>query len=233
MRGDDLVPLLIPPPGPGLGMRQGVVVSWDPQTAENVIMVGGSLLQNVPILNTNEAVLLAEGSVVALLTWQSSWFILGRVTIPGTPEAASALSMIRTYVDLLTSYQRTTSTTFTDLATVGPEVTFTVGPSGRVLVMVTCMFDYNGFDSQGGGYMSYSVSGATTRSASESYCLKSVFHAQDASTTDGVNWIAGARATATSLQAGLNPGEHTITAKYKVITDECGFADRLLVAIPL
>ncbi|MFI6160399.1 hypothetical protein ACIA59_10665 [Micromonospora haikouensis] len=231
MRGDDLVPLLIPPPGPGLGMRQGVVVAWNPQTAENLIRVGTSLLTNVPILNTNEAVLLAEGSVVALLTWQSSWFILGRITIPGTPEAASALSMVRTFVDQVTSIEPLSSATFTDLATAGPTVDLTIGPSGRCLVMVSCLFDYNGADTQAGGYMSFEISGATSRAANEFTSVKSTFTASDAS-ADTVSWIRGDRMTAASLQTGLTPGAHTITAKYKTV-NSCQFGDRLLVAIPL
>ncbi|MEV0725998.1 hypothetical protein AB0I37_24870 [Micromonospora purpureochromogenes] len=230
---DDLTPMFGQSPGPALGYRQGIIVFWDPVTAENTVLVGGASVDNLPILNTNEALLLTPGSVVALLTFGHSWFILGRVTIPGTPEAASALRMVATAADTVATYGTTTSTSWTDLATVGPQVTVTVGASGRLLVMVTCAFDYNGADSQGGGYMSFDLAGPTPEAASEFTAVKSVFSVSDTS-ADVATWIVGARQTATSLREGLAPGTYTVTAKYKTHTgDEVGFFDRDLVVIPL
>lgn len=232
---DDLTPLFNKQTTSTVGLRSGVVVAWDPLTAENIIEVDGALIENIGIFNTNEALLLKPGDVVKILTsgaGASSWGILGRFTLPGTPEAASALSMIRTYADAIPSLEFTSSTSFTDLATVGPQVDVTVGPSGRLLIMATCLFDYNGNDTQGGGYMAYDITGATSKAANEFDAVKSVFNASDA-TADTVNWIAGARMTAVSLEEDLNPGAHTITAKYKVLANSCQFGMRLLVAIAL
>lgn len=229
---DDLTPLFGDQPNTGAGYRQGIVRAWNPLTAANTIEVGGSLIDNIPVLNTNEAVLLGPGDVVGILTSGPSWCILGRLTVPGTPGAASAMSMVRTYAKAVTTLEFTSSTTFTDLATVGPRVDVTVGPSGRLLVMSTCLFDYNGNDTQGGGFMAYAISGATTKAANEFDAVKSTFNASDAS-ADTVNWIAGARMTAVSLEEGLNPGAHAITAKYKVIAGSCQFGMRLLVTIAL
>lgn len=90
MIGDDLVPLLSQGPGPGLRFRQGEVVTWNSNTGENVIQVGGAFFENVPILNTGEAIALKAGHIVGLLAFQSSYWILGRITVPGQSDFASA-----------------------------------------------------------------------------------------------------------------------------------------------
>lgn len=90
MRSDDLVPFLSPPMQAGLGFRQGQVITFNQSTGHNSINVGGTILTNLPMLNSGEATSLKPGHIVALLTWQSSWWILGRVTMPGSDQFASA-----------------------------------------------------------------------------------------------------------------------------------------------
>lgn len=90
MQGSDLVSLLTPDPGSGVGFRQGVIASWNPATGENTVQVGGAILENVPILNTGEAIALKPGHVVGMLTTRSSWFIIGRITPAGDPNFAAA-----------------------------------------------------------------------------------------------------------------------------------------------
>jgi hypothetical protein len=89
---DDLVPLFAPDPSapPPLNFRQGRVVAWNPDTGENTIDVGGAQLEDVSVLNTGEAIALKVGHIVGLVTWGSSWFIIGRITVPGSPDFASA-----------------------------------------------------------------------------------------------------------------------------------------------
>jgi hypothetical protein len=89
---DDLVPLFAPDPSapPPLNFRQGRVVAWNPDTGENTIDVGGAQLEDVSVLNTGEAIALKVGHIVGLITWGSSWFIIGRITVPGSPDFASA-----------------------------------------------------------------------------------------------------------------------------------------------
>lgn len=90
MLADDLVGMLKPEAGPGTGFRQGQILTWDPDTGHNTVSVGGSLLTDVPVLNTSEAIALKPGHVVGLLTFGGSWFILGRITPPGDPNFAGA-----------------------------------------------------------------------------------------------------------------------------------------------
>lgn len=81
----DLTTLFQPGDDPAsIAIRQGVVESWDPDTAANTIRVAGGQLLNVPVL-VGETVALAEGDVVALLTTGDRWFLLGKVTDPGDP----------------------------------------------------------------------------------------------------------------------------------------------------
>lgn len=52
----------------------------------------------------------------------------------------------------LNSHQTTSSTSYTDLATVGPQVNFTVGESGRFLVMIQATVNINTPGGSGGPY---------------------------------------------------------------------------------
>ncbi len=84
------------PPG-SVGRRQGTVRAWDPLTAHNTVDVGGTLMTDLPILNTSESAILQPGDVVGILTFGEgvgSWWIVGRWTTPGTPQATSGYSAL-------------------------------------------------------------------------------------------------------------------------------------------
>lgn len=89
MQADDLASLF-PKPAPGVGFRQGLIIAWDPDTGSNQVSVAGTVLFDVPILNTGEAIALKAGHIVGLLTFGGSWFILGRITPPNDPNFAGA-----------------------------------------------------------------------------------------------------------------------------------------------
>ena len=86
MRGDDLVPLLVSGGKAGVGFRQGKVLSFNVDTGANAIEVGGAVLHNVPALNVTDAAGLQPGMIVGLLTYQGTWWIIGRVARPGTRD---------------------------------------------------------------------------------------------------------------------------------------------------
>lgn len=163
---DDLTPLLARPTEQrgGLDFGQGVITSYDPLTAANTVAYRGAALSNLPVLNGSEAVLLTPGAVVGILRSNRSYFILGRITVPNTPEAATALDMVRIYTDTVANLDATTSPTYVDLATPGPIVSnVLVGKSGRALAFITAHMS-SGFAgaSSGGGEISIEVSGATS-----------------------------------------------------------------------
>lgn len=219
MRADDLVPLVMQKPAAGVGFRQGVIVTWDSNTAENTVIVGGQLMTDLPILNTSEAAILAPGDVVGILTFGSTWGILGRFTIPGTAEAVSSLSSLRTQSADVASVQSTTSSSFTDLATVGPEVTINVGPSGRVLVI--CSADIQAEAPRGStlntgtALMGYTMSGANTSAALDGYATKTSIQYDNVSTSFITTLRVNAAMSRVTLRTDLNPGSTTFTAKYK------------------
>jgi hypothetical protein len=86
---DNLAPLFDTGP-PGLRFRQGTILTWDPETGHNTVDVGGSVLTDVPIQNTGEAISLKAGHVVNLNGQGNTWWIVGRITPPGDPNFASA-----------------------------------------------------------------------------------------------------------------------------------------------
>jgi hypothetical protein len=233
---DDLTPLLTPGRQPdAMRFGQGIIRSWDPLTARNTVEYRGALLTDLPILGGIEALLLGPGTVVGIAAVGRQLFILGRITVPGSPQAADALNALRIYSGTVTNLGFTSSTTFTDLDSPdpgGPVLTdVLVGPSGRVLVFLTA-FIADGFTgtSQSGGDMGVAVTGATTVAVSAVDTLGFTLYSSDAAQEriDGQ-----LRATALQFIDGLNPGLHTFTAKYAArVADPCAFFNRNLTAIP-
>lgn len=223
-RADDLTPQLVPPKTGLLGFRQGVVVSWNAHTAENTIDVDGATLTNVPIINTSEALLLTTGAVVALNTWQGSWYIVGRITVPGTAEAATALAMVSQGISSaqVDTSESTTSTTYTDLATAGPTVSSVyITSSGRCLLMMSALM---GVPTSCAAYMSCAISGATTLAATQ---------AQRSVSLGAISSIVQGSPTCVVEVTGLNSGLHTFTAKYMSTSGgSCSFQYRNLTVVP-
>lgn len=81
-RSDDLAPLLAPGRAPAVGIRQGAVISWDPVTLNNEIEVAEAILVDLPVLNVGNTNLIVPGDAVMILTYGSSWLVLGRVIVP-------------------------------------------------------------------------------------------------------------------------------------------------------
>ena len=221
MRSDDLVPLLKESPGPAVGFRQGFIVTWNRETAENTVVVGRSLMTNLPILNTSEAAILAAGDVVGILTAGQTWGILGRFTIPGTPEAVTGIKAITDRIVAASDPFEGTrnSTSYGDLTGVGvgPEVTVTVGPSGRALVFWSCdVLREDVFQTHSSGDVSVALSGANTIAASPAYSLGFNL-SQPPSAFDGYGLHAWAgQWSLFHLFTDLDPGETTFTMKYQV-----------------
>jgi len=111
--------------------------------------------------------------------------------------------------------ETTTSTTFTDLATVGPAVTATTGTMALVVV-------HGSTSNTGTGStrMAYDISGATTVAAADN---RGIGNANtDIMLASGVDLITG-----------LVPGVNTFTAKYRVSTGTGTFVSRRIIVMPL
>lgn len=119
--------------------------------------------------------------------------------------------------------QTTTSTSYTDLATVGPAVTVTIGSTGKALVTMHSAIANN--TANLASCMGFAVSGATTIAASDPTCIGFTSAAS----------AVGIRAGSTILLTGLTPGSTTFTAKYRMDpgVGPAQFVDRRLAVTPL
>lgn len=117
----------------------------------------------------------------------------------------------------ITTDQATTSTSYTDLATVGPAATVTVGNNGLLLVI----WGAGLYTSAAQKQMSIALSGANTVAASDNYAIR-----RDGASFDQTTSRA-------KLFTGLTPGSTTVTAKYKTASGTANFFSRFLLAIPL
>ncbi|MER5252891.1 hypothetical protein [Streptomyces sp. NPDC002855] len=120
---------------------------------------------------------------------------------------------------VVTTSQTTTSTTYADLATVGPAVTVTTGTSAVVWINVKAQ------NSTANALMaaSVAVSGATTIAASDTYRVM----------YSGVAAANENRAGICHRFANLNPGSNVFTMKYRVGAGTGTFAQREIVVLPL
>jgi hypothetical protein len=234
---EDLAPLIAPGPAPSVGFRQGIIESWDPLTAENVVRVGGAQLVNLPILASSpEALLIQQGDVVGIQVVgngaSATMYIVGRITRPGTAQAATALNVLRVYSAQVNAQESRASSTFGDLVTSGPTLSdVLVGNSGRALVMVSC-YIYASTGANPGqspiGWMSWAISGATSVAASQPQAAQLGGFDFD----DRVGFIG--TPAVVRLVTGLNAGLHTFQAKYATsASTTCEFGQRNLTVIPL
>jgi hypothetical protein len=117
---------------------------------------------------------------------------------------------------IVATSQTTTSTSYTDLATVGPAVTVTTGPSALVGL-------YNANLNSSGttaSLMSYEVTGASAQAPNDNIAT-------------GVATTTGTRAGAVFLVTGLTPGSNTFTCRYRVGGGTGTFVDRRILVVPL
>ncbi len=115
--------------------------------------------------------------------------------------------------------QTTTSTSYVNLATVGPEVTLTTGTTA--FVFHGCSMTNNTVDAE--TRMSWAISGATTRAALDNISVFQGGAGADQETSGGMM----------DLVTTLTPGVNTFTAKYKVSAGTGTFLYRVLGVIPL
>jgi hypothetical protein len=115
--------------------------------------------------------------------------------------------------------QTTTSTSFTDLATVGPTITLETGT--KAIVMITSFLSNNTAGQT--NVMGVAVSGASSVAASDGGSL----------TVYAAAVSAPQRLTFVSFVTGLTAGVNTFTAKYRVTGGTGSFAERRVLVLPL
>jgi hypothetical protein len=234
-----------PPPGPALPIayRQGLVVSFDAATLENQVLIGGSILTDLPLLGVGEATLLVPGASVGVLviggTGAKTYAIIGRIVRPNTADATAAIGLLNSlvYAATVNTQESRSSTTFGDLATVGPAVTAPVRASGRLLVIVNTQIQWieSNASPQRGGWATIDMTGANTVSTATANDVV-LPTANLGLTSPGTTAMAfQGTYTAAGVFTGLNPGLTTVTMKYasQYSGEAVDFGRRTLIVITL
>lgn len=134
------------------------------------------------------------------------------------PEWAAAVGSFSATSATVAAQESTTSTSYADLATIGPAVTVTT--STEVLVIVSGELQNGTTDTSAS--MSFAVSGATTLAASDERRLAVLLQAAD---------VVGASLVIHVSE--LTAGSNTFTAKYRVGGGSGLFTRRRITVIPL
>ncbi len=142
----------------------------------------------------------------------------GQIIVSTAANALAARTVTQAYV---ATAENTTSTSYTDLTTVGPQVTVTCAAQAIVGISTNVGASL-GF----AALMSFAVSGASTVAASNSTCIGPWGGA-----VNGMTWRLGG----IFLVTGLTAGSNTFTAKYFSgnATSTASYGDRRIFVIPL
>lgn len=197
-----------------IGMHTGVVQAWDDTTGLNSVLINGSTFDNLSVITAGPAINIEAGDTVVIFRIQTQYFIFGKVA------AAGASAAMRSVSDFTAAGESTSSSTFTDLATVGPTVTAYVGPSKQALVMLSTSVTVPIAVT---ARMSFAISGAST---------------QAAATFRSAHYFSGEAGAIIRLSnivqvVDLTPGLNTFTAKYLSDGGSTAFVNRSLAVIPM
>lgn len=198
-----------------LGIRQGQVTAIDVPNQRCDITLGGDAVV-IPAVAHVSNYRPSVNDVVWVFTIGSDLLVFDRVGAFGPSVIATAASAF------VTADQTRSSTSYGDLSTVGPQLTCSVSPSGRLLVQVSAWCESSVVGD--GAAMGISASGANSWSADD-------LEAQVVYIGTANTLVAASKVT---LVTGLNPGNTTVTAKYKsLFGGTARFRVRHLWVLPL
>ena len=120
----------------------------------------------------------------------------------------------------ISASESTSTTSYTDLTTVGPTVTVSTMTTAIVLLGTSMTTNVvNGVSK-----MSVAVSGASSISATDATCIQNEFYANN----------VGFQVGAAFWMSGLTPGSNIFTAKYQAGNSAlASFANRSIAVVPL
>ncbi|MBQ0900480.1 hypothetical protein [Micromonospora sp. U21] len=149
--------------------------------------------------------------------------------VPGTPEAASALSAIDTVTGEQLAQHSTTSTSYVDLDG-GPSVTVDVRPSGRVLLIFSAQIGWSVLAPGAvSGDAGIDISGANTLPPSGDRRIRAHIEAGGAPSNVGIFGVGSQK-----MLTGLNPGATTFTMRYRSnFGQQVDFDNRVITAVLL
>ncbi|MBN6037483.1 hypothetical protein [Amycolatopsis sp. 195334CR] len=195
-----------------LGFHQGIVLTWDNLSGANTVNVQGSTFTNLKVLTSGSGVLFTPGDTVALLRFQTTYFILGRVAAPG---AGATLATRTGFAANTGTLSAGGDNVWRDLAT--GETTGPVLPSvyisnaKRALVILSAYIEVSG---DTGGMMSFEISGASTIPANFYRAIHLHHFTFDPDYDNTIGASVSSTFVLDSSIVPLNAGMHTFTAKY-------------------
>lgn len=122
--------------------------------------------------------------------------------------------------DFVSANESTTTTTYVDLATVGPTVTLTTG----TMVLVSIHSQMQKSTSNSAANVGFAISGATTRAAGTS-----PYYLYIDGVADAMNW----ESTGATWLVPVNAGSNTFTMKYRTASATAWYRRRALTVMPL
>jgi len=215
---------IAPPVGSAdMGFHTGVIKSWDESSGVNVVTVQGVDFSNLGCVQGGIGVLYQSGDVVAVMRFQTRYFVFGKIAAPG----AGAANQIRS-ASVTTTVANVPPQGYGDLpGSAGPTLTNVyIGSSRRCLVMVSAQMNAN----NAAGFVSVSVTGDSTVSPGG-------IRTGQVGGVGGTTTVQGSGVGIFTLTSadGLNSGFHTFTSKYAVSVGTgsgVDFYNRCLTVIP-
>jgi len=224
-------------PGGNVRYGQGLIVSWNETTFNNVVEFRGSLLTDLPVLSGTDALTYQVGDTVAIMSWSPQggagvYWILGRLITPGSDRAAQTIAWmtsslgraiaaavfadgIKTDSDSATGSR--TSAGFGNLdgpAVQGPEVTIELTEVGRAVVFVSAWTQLNLASATS---INEQVGIVSARVSGQSTVASSVFNSKYLRYRNSASPMVADitdRSTAVLEFTGLNSGDNTFTMEY-------------------
>lgn len=261
---DDPAQLHVTPDREFAGFAEGIIREWNADTFRNTVEVRRAHLHDLGVASGLEALTYAPGDVVILTRWKprsgrgSATYRIGmggRVIVPGTGAAETAIAFMRTSLgrsisaevfadrigsDSVAAIESTSSTSYTDLSTVGPTVPdVDVTDTGKAIAFVSVEISTNlsgGLNE--GGHVGIEVSGATSISPTSRGDMRLSVHTAVGGDTDAgtILLATGTALYDPALGNGLNEGTHAFELKYKRLfsgSASVSFSNRTLVVIAL
>lgn len=139
----------------------------------------------------------------------------GHFAATGTNAIAQRVSQVAG----VNTAQTTTNTSYTNLTTVGPQITATTGPAALIFMSSRVSNATAGQNS----WVSYNITGASAISPSDNYALS-----YDSPVVNSTMY-----ATYATLETGLTAGSNIFTMQYRVSSSTGTFSNRRLAVFPL
>ncbi|MEU5156739.1 hypothetical protein [Glycomyces sp. NPDC021274] len=252
---DDLASVMVSQPTGGMRHSMGKIISWSPDTFENVVLWNGLEITNMKIADPVGALSYTSDMWVSVIGIDSSgqegvtqWVIWGRLIEPGASAATQALEFMRTQLAAQISAEifaariqsdfdplvaERTSTEWGDPTNgvdPGPAVTVDVSPAGKALVMIGCNTISSSLDSASvlgyeGGTIGFSVSGDTTLTPDNNYIARTSVYKYASGSVTMADGVRVVSTVGIMVPVAVNPGSNTFTMKYA----KSGSADLLVV----